>query len=180
MLDWKYKNYYLRKADYRDVAGLVSITNDDEVMRFFGVWGSYLDEEKAKGEIDWYNDLFEQTGGRWIIANRDTDEYVGDIGLFQFDAEHNKVELGYKLGREHSGQGVISSVIAAIVDWGFKTYPYNRIQASVDPRNEGSRKVLLNNGFTSEGVLRDYELERGEYVDIEMFSILRRDVEKGD
>jgi len=52
---------------------------------------------------------------------------------------------------------------------------YNRIEAQVDSRNEGSKKVLLKNNFTCEGILREYEYENDEYIDINIYSILHKE-----
>jgi ribosomal-protein-alanine N-acetyltransferase len=51
---------------------------------------------------------------------------------------------------------------------------YNRIEALVDVNNFASKRALLKNGFELEGVLRDYEFEYGHYVDLEMYSIIKR------
>ena len=59
----------------------------------------------------------------------------------------------------------------------YDTMDLNRVQAHVDPRNTASFKLLEKQGFQREGVLRNYEYERGDYVDLIMLSILRREWE---
>jgi len=65
------------------------------------------------------------------------------------------------------------------LNWGFTELGYNRIEALVDTRNEGSKIVLLRNQFQHEGTLREYECEHGQFVDLEMYAILRKDYLKG-
>jgi ribosomal-protein-alanine N-acetyltransferase len=174
--DFTFGDFYLRDAKDADAAGLLAITNDAETMRYYGEEGSwYADLAAASGEIDWFRGLPQENGMRWVIARKDTDEYAGDIGFFGFDGAARRVELGYKLARAYWGKGVVSAFIGMIVPWGFRERGYNRIEAYVEPGNPGSSKALLKNGFSLEGVLREYEIVRDKPVDLEVYSILRRE-----
>jgi len=174
-----YKEYVLRKAEPRDAAELMRITNEDEIMKYYGESGAYLkNEEEALQEIHWYNNQFSKHAGMWVIAQQSTGEYIGDIGFNDFVKEHNKAEVGYKLKKEYWGKGIISSFINQIVDYGFHELHYHRIEAVVDVHNFASKQVLIKNKFVLEGVLRESEFEYGHYVDLEMYSILQKDFEK--
>lgn len=51
---------------------------------------------------------------------------------------------------------------------------YNRIEAYVDHRNAASAHILSKNGFQFKGTLRECEFEYGSYVDLDVYSILRK------
>lgn len=105
-----YKEYVLRKAEPRDAAELIRITNEDEIMKYYGESGAYLkNEEEALQAIYWYNNQLSKHAGMWVIAQQSTGEYIGDIGFNDFVKEHNKAEVGYKLKKEYWGKGIISS-----------------------------------------------------------------------
>jgi [ribosomal protein S5]-alanine N-acetyltransferase len=175
----KYKNYILRKAKLNDAKALYDISHDDDVMKYYGESGSYFKSiEDAEKEINWMNHLFENNGARWIIAEKDTNTYIGDIGLFGFDEKNKRVEIGYKLAKKYWGLGITSNFINRVIAWGFENYEYNRIEAIVELGNEGSKKVLSTNKFQFEGVLRDYEFQNSEFIDLEMYSLLRKDWKK--
>ncbi len=58
----------------------------------------------------------------------------------------------------------------------FEEIDINRIQVEVKPANEVSKKVLLENGFIKEELLRQAVLWSGkEVVDLEIYSILKED-----
>lgn len=172
-----YKNIGLRRAKVEDAKGIYEITNDDDVMEFYGVSGAYYkSRDEALGEIEWFNSLFNDGAGRWVIELIDSGEYIGDIGFSDFDKDHKRAEIGYKLKKEYWGRGIISNLIGQLVPYIINTLGYNRIEAIVDVRNPGSKAVLIKNGFISEGILREYEFERGNFVDLEMLSILKRDL----
>lgn len=170
--------FYLREARDEDASPLLAITNDAETMQYYGEEGSfYPDLAAAAGEIAWFRGLPAENGMRWVIARKDTGAYAGDIGFFGYDSANRRVELGYKLDKAYWGQGVVSAFIGMIVPWGFCERGYNRIEAFVEPGNPASAKALLKNGFSLEGVLREYEIVRGKPVDLETYSILRREWE---
>lgn len=175
---FEFGDFFLRDARDEDAPGLLAITNDAETMAFYGEEGSwYPDLAAASGEIAWFRGLSAENGMRWVIARKEDDAYAGDIGFFGWDSGNRRVELGYKLERASWGRGVVSAFIGMIVPWGFRERGYNRIEAYVEPGNPGSSKALLKNGFSLEGVLREREIVRGKPVDLEVYSILRREWE---
>ena len=60
----------------------------------------------------------------------------------------------------------------------FEHEPIGRIQILLDPRNAGSRRVAEKAGYTLEGTLRHAHFDRGEYLDLLVFSILRNEAPK--
>ncbi|HJO91788.1 MAG TPA: GNAT family protein [Victivallales bacterium] len=171
----------LRKPKIKDRNGFIQICAEKETMKYYGLSGSSIKtEEQAQNEIDWCLKQFDNNGGSWIITEKNIDTYIGDIEFHSYNREHNKVEIGYRLKSSFWGQGIITKCINELVKFGFQHNNYNRIEASVDSRNEGSKRVLLKNNFTHEGTLREYEFEHGEYINIDIFSILKKEWGKID
>ena len=69
----------------------------------------------------------------------------------------------------------MTEAIGAALDYGYNEMGLNRVQALIDPRNDASMRVAEKNGFKLEGTLRDYEYEYGEFIDLNMYSLLRRE-----
>jgi RimJ/RimL family protein N-acetyltransferase len=169
-------DYVLREPRAEDAEGLVKITHDREAMAYYGTSGAFFATcEDAHHEIEWFKGLFTDHGGRWIITEKGNDTYIGDIGFHNYAVQHRRVEIGYKLSRAYWGKGIITGCIRLLVHWGFTERDYNRIEALVDTANEGSKIVLLRNQFQRDGILRAYEFEHGHFVDLEMYSLLRKD-----
>jgi [ribosomal protein S5]-alanine N-acetyltransferase len=159
----------------QDAQALFEITNDAEVMRYYGLAGSfYSNLEEAADEIRWFQGLEAQGGGRWVIADSDN-RYIGDIGFFDYNAENKTVELGYKLVSSHWNRGLTSFFMRQVLAWGFANRDYNRVYAYVEPENIASKAVLTRNAFVREGLLRDVERGRAGFIDLEVYSLLRRE-----
>lgn len=173
----RYGDFYLRDPEPGDAEDLLAISNDAEVMKFHGASGSWFrDVAEAAEEIEWFRGLAGRNGRRWVIARSAEDRYLGDIGFFDYDGVNRRVEVGFKLRRDCWNMGVMSSFLRQVVGWGFENRDYNRIQAYVEPGNAGSKRVLSKAGFVHEGTLREYEMAKGEFLDVEMYSLLRREL----
>lgn len=169
-------NIKLRKPTYDDGNGFIAICAEKETMRYYGVAGANIATKvQAKNQIDWCLEEFNNNGGRWIITLHDSDEYIGDIGFHNYCADSHKVEIGFRLKNKYWGQGIMAKCIKHLVAYGFTNNHYNRIEALVDERNQGSKSVLIKSGFKYEGTLREYELESDGYVNLEMYSLLKRE-----
>lgn len=172
-----FENYIIRLRDavLEDADELFKISNDKEVAKYYGM-EPFKNIQEAEEEIKWFLSLLEQGKGvRWVIADKVTNKYIGDVGIFDFDEKNNKLEIGFKLKKEYWNKGIMTECIKKALDFGFREINCNRIHAFVDTRNAGCKRTLLKNGFKFEGLLREFEFEFGHYVDLEMYSILKRE-----
>lgn len=168
----------LRDATLEDAEELLKITNDEEVMKYYGM-EPYRNIKEAEDEINWFLSLFtENKGVRWVIEDKKSNKYVGDIGVFGFDRQHNKIEIGFKLKKEYWNKGIMTDCIGELLKFCFCNNKYNRVYAMVEPQNIGCKKTLEKCGFKLEGLLREYEFEHGDYVDLQMYSFLKREYSK--
>lgn len=165
----------LRKATYADAEGLYRLLNDPDIMIYYGE--SELSRAYASEEIDWFNSLFNENGGRWVIEDKETGLYIGDVGMSDYTAKHRKGEIGFKLDKAYWQKGIMSLCIQVILKIAFEDWGYNRVEAIADVRNIGCKTLLSKNGFTKEGTMRESEFEHGAFVDLEMYLILKREFE---
>ena len=97
---------------------------------------------------------------------------VGDVDLQLLSREHGQGEIGYVLHPAHQGHGYATEAAEALLRVGFETYGLHRIIGKVDGRNEASGRVLERIGMRREGVFRENELFKGEWVDEVVYAIL--------
>ena len=99
---------------------------------------------------------------------------MGSIALARgVDVYQKNAELGYWLGREFHGKGVMTQAVREICRMGFAQWDIGRIYAEPYAGNAGSRRVLEKAGFQLEGVLRRSVYKLGETQDSCMYSLLR-------
>ena len=99
---------------------------------------------------------------------------IGAIGL-QLEAAHAKAELGYWIGKPRWHQGYATEAAQAVIRHGFEQLHLERIHARFMARNPASGRVLEKLGFTREGLLRRDLFRFGEFIDCELWSLLREE-----
>lgn len=77
--------------------------------------------------------------------------------------------LGYWLDRDHTGRGLMSEAIAAVIDASRDDYGLHRIQAATLLNNQASQTVLTRAGFERIGVAPQYLLIAGRWQDHVLF-----------
>ncbi len=169
----------LRAFGPADADGVFGTYADDEVTRYYDL-PTFERREQAVELVERFAARFPGgTGIRWAVERRADGAYLGDVGL-QWRPAPRIAELGYALTREAWGRGYAGEAVGAAVAWAFAHFDglrINRIEAGTDPANEASMRVLSRNGFTREGLLREREYEKGRFVDVVLFSLLRREWE---
>jgi ribosomal-protein-alanine N-acetyltransferase len=91
---------------------------------------------------------------------------VGGIGVHPCqDVHRHTATVGYWLGEEFWGRGIMTEVVAAIIDFCFENFALRRISAEVFANNPASARVLEKAGFTFEGRLKNHVLKDGELLD---------------
>lgn len=93
---------------------------------------------------------------------------VGGIGFHKIEA--HKAELGYWLGENYWGQGIMTSAVKLVTKYGFAKLGLRRIYADVFPFNKASVKVLEKAGYKYEGRLRKNVLKDNKPMDHLLFA----------
>ena len=103
-----------------------------------------------------------------IVVN---EEAVGSIGLVaKEDVYRKSMEIGYWLGEEFWGRGIITEAISAVTEYGFSKFNVVRIYADVFEWNAASAHVLEKNGFVFEARLKKAIVKNGRIGDVLMYA----------
>lgn len=91
---------------------------------------------------------------------------VGAIGLRgRDDVNRISAEIGYWLGEEYWGRGVMTEAVGAMTRFGLGERGFTRIFAEVFEWNAASMRVLEKNGYIREGVLHNSAIKAGQVID---------------
>jgi len=107
------------------------------------------------------------------------EECIGSIEFVPGTDIHSRTfKIGYWLGREYWGQGIMSEVVSAFVGWIWGRFrDVVRIEAEVHDFNKGSGRVLGRCGFVREGTLRCAVWKEERLAGMEIWGLLREGVE---
>ena len=169
----------LRRITMRDAPDVFAYSRDEEVARYV-LWSAQKSLREAKDFC-----RFEQRRYRsdepssWGIVLAETGRLVGTIGYMEYDADHACVEVGYSLARELWNKGYMTEALSRVIDYTFETMDVNRIEAQHELENPSSGRVMEKCGMRKEGVLRQRLYNKGRYVDVALYAILKSDPRGG-
>ncbi len=119
------------------------------------------------------------TGGQklttFIFKNN---EIAGSIALVKINKLHKIAEIGYWLREDFQGNGIITQSSQRLINYTFNTMEINRVEIRIARPNLKSLAIPKKLGFTHEGTLRQAHFIHGQYFDLELFSLLKGDIQK--
>jgi RimJ/RimL family protein N-acetyltransferase len=164
----------VREGDPRDLRAMHEYASDAAVTRFM-TWApnSSIEQTRAvlEGQID---DARKKPREDYqlTIALVATDELVGRIRMTITSRRHGLADLGYVLRRSCWGHGYATEAVRLLVGFGFEVLGLHRLEATCDPENVGSWRVLEKVGFQREGRLRRNLLSHGNWRDSFVYGLL--------
>lgn len=166
----------LRTIELADAPVLFSYWSDPMVARYMNI-KPFEKLEQATEMIGLLNQLAQQEQAvRWAIVRKRDQLVMGSCGFNNWDKENRRAEIGYELGQHFWRQGIMTEVLSAMVAYGFAKMELNRIQALVEPANKASLQLLQKLGFQQEGILRQYERVKEQYIDLIMAALLKSEI----
>lgn len=109
-----------------------------------------------------------------IVAN---DKVIGRIGVYKIDSQNKIGEIGYWLAEGVQGKGIITKSCKSIIDFCFSDLQLNRIEIKCGTENHKSKVIPEKLNFTKEGVIRRGELLYGKFIDLNLYSLLKSDIQ---
>jgi RimJ/RimL family protein N-acetyltransferase len=156
-----------------DVPAIVAACRDPEIPRWTSVPEHY-DEAMSRAFMA---DLRPAMAGgeRCSFGVIENGAVAGAIGFPRLSWEDERAEVGYWVAPHARGRGVATRAVDLVCAWGFEVCGFHRIELVAATGNPASQAVAERAGFTREGVLRDYMVNKGRFFDMVMFSRLAGD-----
>jgi RimJ/RimL family protein N-acetyltransferase len=136
--------------------GLAAVNAHPEISEYVG-GGEPMSREESDELSLRIQSHWEVYGfGLWAARRRDSGAMIGFIGLCHplwFPAMVERVEIGWRLGREAWGAGFATEGARAALAVGFGTLELEEIVAFVHPENERSLAVCRRLGMEEDAVV---------------------------
>lgn len=167
------KRLILRPFELSDrKSAFINWAGDDKVTEFLK-WPTHKDEDFTHNVIKFWLDKYnDKSFYNLAIVFKEINEVIGVISIPWLDEKANKVHIGYSIGSKWWNRGIAREALAAIIPFLFEEVGVGRIEAIHDPNNPSSDKVMLKNGFTYEGTMRNYDFTNKGISDASIYSIL--------
>lgn len=162
----------LRPVKDGDVDAVYAIYSDEVALKYFAREPLASREEAELMVTEKLVPDLDDKAMVWAISLARDEQMIGTFTLFHIDLTNRRAEVGYILDRAFWGKGYASEALRKMIDYCFTELGYARLEADVDPKNDGSLKLLEKHGFEREGYFKKRWLIRGKWYDSVMFGLL--------
>jgi ribosomal-protein-alanine N-acetyltransferase len=166
----------IRPYGEADIAELLPLIGTREVAATTLRIAHPYTEQDARGFLA----ITKEPDKLWLAITLQTDgRQIGGIGL-RIETQHRHAELGYWLGAPYWGQGYATEAAREMIRYGFEDLELHRIFASHFGHNPSSGRVLKKLGMRYEGCQREHLRKWDQWVDSELYGLLRQEWKKGE
>ena len=165
----------LRRIEMRDAKDIFAYSKDPEVARHV-LWSAQKELSEAKEYCRYMMRRYRSDEpSSWGIIDKQTDTLVGTIGYMDYNEDNGCVEVGYSLAKWMWNGGYMTEALHRVIGYTFESMDVNRIEAQHELQNPASGRVMEKCGMRKEGVLRQRLYNKGKYVDVALYAMIRDD-----
>ncbi|MBM7587720.1 ribosomal-protein-serine acetyltransferase [Bacillus pakistanensis] len=171
----------LRSFTVDDSEELFQLT--DRSREYLGKWLPWIDYTKEVNDTkEWIQASLKgvvETGGYIkTAAIIYKGSIAGTIGFNIIDQTNKSGVIGYWIGEDFQGKGIMTQACKALIDYGFRELDLNRVEINVATGNLKSKAIPERLGMTLEGTKRQVEKIGGKFHDHFVYSILADEWQK--
>jgi len=169
----------LREYQWEDLPHIREWVNDHEITK--NLHDIFLFPNTVYETETFLKTMIEGKSGNkgFIISDKETLSYIGQIDLHQIDYRNRNAVLGIVIGKkDYLGKGYGSEAITLLEHFVFHSLNLNRLELEVYDFNERAYHCYLKCGFKEEGRMRQKLFRDGRYCDVIKMAILKEDYEE--
>lgn len=168
----------LRRLTMRDAQDVFAYSRDPQVARYV-LWEAQTSLSDARAYLRFMLRKYRLgEPASWGIEWKESGQIIGTIGFMWIQRENASAEVGYSLARSFWNRGIMTEALQEVIRFGFSGMNLNRIEAQHETQNPASGAVMRKCGMVKEGTLRQRLMNKGRFVDVDLYAILRRDYAK--
>ncbi|RTR36365.1 N-acetyltransferase [Robertmurraya yapensis] len=165
---------YLRELTSTDIVTINKWRNNRNLINSLGAIFRYINIET---EVAWFDNYLNNRSNniRCAICSEEFAEIIGVVYLLNIDFINSSAEFAIMIGdRNNQGKGIGTFATESILNHAFVDLNLNRVHLSVLEENMRAIRLYEKVGFSIDGVIREAVYKNGEYKNIVLMSILKR------
>ena len=152
--------------------------SDPEVTKFLS-WPTYKSVDAAHEILGiWTKQYPDNSFYQWAIELKEIGQPIGSISVVNHDDRVDMAEIGFCIGRNWWGQGIMTEALQAVMEFLFEEVEAQRIEAGHDPNNPASGAVQRKCGLKYEGTFRRRIRSNQGITDVAWYAILKEEWKK--
>ncbi|MGB2870139.1 MAG: GNAT family protein [Bacteroidota bacterium] len=162
----------LKRLNERDAPELFGVVDSNRA--YLRQWLPWLDSNSSVNETLQFIKAVKQqedNGFGFQTAIWFKGRIAGVIGFHPIDWLNKVVEIGYWLGEQHQGKGIVTRSCRALVDYAFDEYKLHRVQIRCATGNRKSCAIIERLGFMFEGIAHGAEFLYDHFADLYVYGM---------
>ncbi len=141
----------IRQIRPDDLDDFAALTGDPEIVRYMDE-GQPLSREQTRAWMEISEANYRTRGyGCFAVTAKPDDRMIGFCGFARPPDRPGIVEVIYAFAPSFWGRGYATEAVRATVAFGFERCGLTQIEATVEPANDPSKRVLEKVGMTYQG-----------------------------
>lgn len=170
----------LREYRKEDLPYMRRWVNDPEITQFLSN-NIFLYPHTMSTTESFLNSMIDGSSGMkgFIIAHKDSEEYIGQIDLIKIDWINRIGTIGIVIGNpDKLGKGYGTEAIKLIQEFAFNKLNLHKLDLEVRENNERAIRCYIKCGFVIKGRIRQNCFIDGKYTDTLFMGILKSEWEE--
>lgn len=166
----------LRRATIEDAEFMYQNWASDDRVTEYLTWPTHSSVDISKMVIEsWIQEYENPDSYNWIVELKETGEPIGSLGIAHIDEKVDAGELGWCIGYNWWGKGIMPEAAHAVVKYLFEEVDMKRICACHNTENPKSGRAMQKLGMVYEGTLRKAGKDNRGIADLAVYSILKEE-----
>lgn len=166
----------LREYQAEDISAIRTWVNDADTTRYLST--RYWPPQTMADSQEFLSRMLQSSHNAYnfVIAERETARYIGQLDMFRVDWRLRQGEIGMVIADAgERGRGVGTEALGLLQRFAFRTLGLERLELEVHMRNLPALRCYEKAGFTLEGVKRHAFFSDGQFCDVGVMSVLREE-----
>ena len=167
--------FKLREPNQKDMANLRSLLADARVVDQHPM-APLLSDESVVAELRMMREKNRSGQGLyWLIETKKGQKFIGRLGFRRINWQNDCATIFCDMLPSTWGQMAMVETGQVAIQFAFKTMGLHRIESLVLPTNRVMHLLLQKIGFTREGVIRNCVKHNNQYLDFDVYSLLKNE-----
>lgn len=113
-------------------------------------WNPHRNVEQTRNSIgNWVKSYYDPNYYKWAICLKENSDHVlGDISIVSVDETNSSCEIGYILGQDYWGRGLMTEALKDVLSYCLDKIGFERVDACYVSLNPASGRVMEKAGMT--------------------------------
>ncbi|HUI32783.1 MAG: GNAT family N-acetyltransferase [Dysgonamonadaceae bacterium] len=146
----------LRAPEPEDLEVLYKWENDTDIWQYGTAISPYSKFILKQYIADAQTDIFQSKQLRFMIVLQKTNDVVGTIDLYDFDAINSRCGVGIYIDSEHRQKKLATQALSILQNYAFNFLRINQLYALIPRKNKASLRLFQSSGFSKSGILKQW------------------------